>query len=165
MCRAACLINTNVPAWRSYWQMQSGHRLPLPCSWLRRCCPGNCTVLRECKSCSVGLSCACSSCCCGFFCPTVQRARSIRSHHGPSPGLLAGTGQAPYRVGKGAWLLSGWQQILLYQGGDCPFLGLLNLIGIGNRASVICVKEVSRGWGWVKEIIFFEAALVGQAHV
>lgn len=48
---------------------------------------------------------------------------------------LAGTNQ----VGMEAWLLSGWEHILLSQGGDFVFLGLLNLIGIGNGASVLSV--------------------------
>lgn len=54
-------------------------------------------------------------------------------------------------MGKGAW-----PHILLSQGGDFVFLGLLNLIGIGNGASVLQSEGKKGKWRvWAREVPFF----------
>lgn len=70
---------------------------------------------------------------------------------------------ALYSVGKGTWLLSEWKHILLSQGGDFVFLGLQNLIGIGNGASVLQSEGKKGKWGmWAREVPVF-SAVTGQA--
>lgn len=65
---------------------------------------------------------------------------------------------ALYSVGKGTWLLSEWKHILLSQGGDFVFLGLQNLVGIENRASVLQSEGKKVKWRmWARKVPFFSA--------